>query len=40
MIKLGRQNPKYYEVLSGIAPGERVVISGYDNFGDNEKLMW
>ena len=39
-IKLGRQNPKYYEVISGLEPGEKVVVSGYDNFGENEKLQW
>jgi len=37
-IKIGRQNPKYYELLEGLNPGEKVIISGYDNFGDNEKL--
>jgi len=39
-IKIGRQNPKFYELLEGITPGERVIISGYDGFGDNEKLEW
>ena len=38
-IRIGRQNPKYYEVLEGLAPGEKVIISGYDNFGDNEVLI-
>lgn len=37
-IKIGRQNPKYYELLEGLEPGEKVIISGYDSFGDNEKL--
>ena len=37
-IKIGRQNPKYYEVLEGLNEGDRVVISGYDGFGDNERL--
>ncbi len=39
-IKIGRQNPKYYELLEGISPGEKVIVSGYDGFGDNEKLEW
>ena len=39
-IKIGRQNPKYYELLEGLQLGEKVVISGYDNFGDNEKLVF
>ena len=38
-IRIGRQNPKYYEVLEGLAPGEKVITSGYDNFGDNEVLI-
>lgn len=38
-IKIGRQNPQYYEVLEGLTPGEKVVVSGYDLFGDNERLI-
>jgi len=38
VIKIGRQNPKYYEVIDGLRAGEKVVISGYGNFGDNERL--
>ncbi len=37
-IQLGRQNPDYYEVLSGLQPGDRVITSSYDTFGDNEVL--
>jgi len=39
-IKIGRQNPKYYELLEGITPEEKVIVSGYDSFGDNERLKW
>ena len=39
-IRIGRQNPQYYEVLEGLQPGEKVVTSGYDNFGDNEVLVF
>ena len=39
-IKIGRQNPKYYELLEGLEPGEKVVISGYDSFGDNERIVF
>jgi HlyD family secretion protein len=39
-IKIGRQNPKYYELLEGIDAGEKVIVSGYDSFGENEKLEW
>jgi len=38
-IKIGRQNPQYYEVLDGLNPGEKVIISSYENFGDAEKLI-
>jgi len=37
-IRIGRQNPRYYEVLEGLEPGERVVTSGYEAFKDNEVL--
>ncbi|MCD8165198.1 MAG: HlyD family efflux transporter periplasmic adaptor subunit, partial [Bacteroides sp.] len=33
-IVIGRQNPLQYEVLDGLLPGDKVIISGYDNFGD------
>jgi HlyD family secretion protein len=38
-IRIGRQNPQYYEVLEGLQPGERVIISGYDNYKDNQVLI-
>jgi HlyD family secretion protein len=38
-IRLGRMNPKHYEVLEGLEPGEKVVVSSYDNFGRAEKLI-
>ncbi len=38
-ISIGRKNPKYYEVLEGLRPGEKVIISGYETFGKNEKLI-
>ena len=37
-IRVGRQNPLFYEVLEGLEPGERVVTSGYEAFKDNEVL--
>ena len=39
-IRVARQNPQYYEVLEGLEPGEKVITSGYDNFGDNEVLIF
>ena len=38
-ISIGRKNPKYYEVLEGLQPGEKVIISGYETFGKNERLI-
>lgn len=38
-IRIGRQNPQYYEVLEGLEPGEKVIISGYGGFGDNDILV-
>lgn len=37
-IQLGRQNPDYFEVLSGLSEGDRVIISGYNTFGENDVL--
>jgi len=39
-IKIGRQNPKYYELLEGVNSGEQVIVSGYDIFGDNERVVF
>ena len=38
VIRLGRKNPEFYEVLEGLVEGEKVIISGYENFGTNEVL--
>ncbi len=38
-IRLGRQNPRYYEILEGLKPGEKVIISDYENFGNVDKLI-
>jgi len=38
-ISIGRKNPKFYEVLEGLKPGEKVIVSGYETFGKNEKLI-
>lgn len=37
-ISLGRKNPQFYEVLSGLEPGEQVITSSYENFGDKDIL--
>ena len=38
-IRLGRQNPQTFEVMEGLEPGEQVITSAYDNFGDIDKLV-
>jgi HlyD family secretion protein len=38
-ISIGRQNPRFYEVLGGLEVGEKVIVSGYDNFGNVDKLI-
>ncbi|WP_418636603.1 efflux RND transporter periplasmic adaptor subunit [Winogradskyella sp.] len=38
-IRLGSQNTEYYEVLEGLNPGDKVVTSSYDAFGDTEELI-
>ena len=39
-IRIGRQNPQYYEVLEGLEPGEKVLTSSYDTFGDSDVLVF
>jgi len=38
-IKIGSKNPTYFEVLEGLQPGEKVITSGYELFGDNDRLL-
>lgn len=38
-VKIGRQNPQYYEVLEGLNEGERVIVSSYETYGTNETLI-
>lgn len=38
-IRINRQNPRHYEVVEGLEPGERVIVSSYDNFGDFDRLI-
>lgn len=38
-IRIGRQNPAYYEVIEGLEPGGRVIVSGYEGYKDNEILI-
>jgi HlyD family secretion protein len=38
-IQLGRQNPDYYEVMQGLKPGDKVVTSSYENYGNMQELV-
>lgn len=38
-IRIGRQNPQYYEVTEGLEPGEEVITSGYEAFKNNEIVL-
>ena len=38
-IRIGRQNPQFYEVVEGLEKGERVIVSGYESYKDNEVLI-
>lgn len=38
-ITIGKQNPEFYEVLSGLAPGEKVITSGYEVFDESKKIQ-
>jgi len=39
-IRIGRQNPQYYEVEEGLQPGEKVIISNYESYRDNDRLIF
>jgi HlyD family secretion protein len=38
-VKLGRKNPENFEILEGLQPGDKVITSSYENFGNNEVLI-
>ena len=38
-IRIGKQNSRYYEVLEGLQPGEKVITSNYDSFGEAERIV-
>jgi len=39
-ISIGRYNTRYYEITSGLEPGEQVIISSYNTFGSKDKLVF
>ena len=38
-LSIGRQNPQQYEITDGLQPGDWVITTGYDNFGEAEELI-
>jgi HlyD family secretion protein len=38
-IRIGRQNPDFYEVMEGLEPGDRVVTNSYENYGEVLELV-
>ncbi len=38
-LGIGRQNPQQYEVTDGLQPGDWVITTGYENFGEAEELV-
>jgi HlyD family secretion protein len=38
-IQLNRASPDYYEVVDGLKPGDKVITSSYDTFGDIQELV-
>jgi HlyD family secretion protein len=38
-IQLGNQNTDYFEVMQGLQPGDKVVTSSYENYGDMQELV-
>lgn len=38
-LTIGRQNPQQYEIMEGLSPGDWVITTGYDTFGDVEELI-
>jgi HlyD family secretion protein len=38
-IRIGRQNPQFYEVLEGLEPGEKIITNSYDLFGNSDVVV-
>jgi HlyD family secretion protein len=37
-VRLGRRNPQYVEVLDGLSPGEKVIVSGYEAYQKMDRV--
>jgi len=38
-VSIGRQNPRQYEILNGLNAGDKIIVTGYDNFGNAEEIV-
>lgn len=38
LVELGRQNPRAFEVIRGLEPGEKVVVSSYATYGNAQRI--
>lgn len=38
-IKLGRQNPDYYEIIEGLQQGDKVITSSYEDYGNTQQII-
>ena len=39
-IRLGRDNPRFVEVLEGLEAGDRIITSGYQSYNEVEELIF
>ena len=38
-VSIGRQNPRHYEILEGLNPGDEIIITGYDRIADADEVV-
>ena len=37
-VRMGRKNPQFVEVLDGLSPGEKVIVSGYEAYQKMDRV--
>lgn len=38
-VSIGRQNPRHFEILEGLEPGDEIIITGYDRISDADEVV-
>ena len=38
-VSIGRQNPRHFEILEGLKPGDEIIITGYDRIADADEVV-